>query len=491
MSPDTLKNAQSLLESGRVAEALMAAEMSLASRPGDPGFRALRDQALAAVAAMEPGFAALQLDAAVNADKPSAHLELGHAYVLREQWADAERCFRRALALDAGSAEAQASLGLVYLNAGLPEPAEVHSRAALAIDDAHVVASQTLASLLEARGEAEGARTQLRRAYARQALFEQAVADPALRVLVLATESAGNVPYRTIMPPARYTRLVWYMEHARADEAPDGGRYDVVFNTIGDADLAEPSLTAVQRFLAQCGKPVLNLPEPVMRTRRDRIGELLGGLQDVVVPRTVRVSAQAVAARGLRALAEAHGFGGPLLARPAGLHGGRGLVRADRPEALEEVGPSPADHYLIDYVDYRSADGLYRKYRMFFVGGRPFAYHQAISDHWLVHHDTAGMADRPERRTEEARFLESPEAVVGRKAVDAVARIGHALRLDYCGVDFSVLPDGRVLVFEANATMLAHREDPEGPYAYKNPCVDEIAQAFQAWLKARTAEAAR
>jgi hypothetical protein len=119
------------------------------------------------------------------------------------------------------------------------------------------------------------------------------------------------------------------------------------------------------------------------------------------------------------------------------------------------------------------------------VGGEPFAYHQAISRHWLVHHDTAGMGDHPERRAEEARFLSEPRAIIGQVAVEAIARIGRALELEYCGVDFSVLADGRVLVFEANATMLAHREDPAGLYAYKNPYVDAIAGAFQALLKTR------
>jgi tetratricopeptide (TPR) repeat protein len=485
MTAGSLEDAEALLEAGRVAEALMAAEMGAAQRPGDASAQALRDRALAAISAMDPAFAALQLDAAVNADKPTAHLELGHAYALREQWADAERCFQKALALDPRPVEAHASLGMVYLNVGLTEAAEQHSRTALAIDEAHVVASQTLASVLQDRGEAEAARAQLDRAYARQALFEQPVAEPVLRVLVLATASAGNVPYRTIMPPARYSRLVWYMEHARPEDEPDPSRYDVVFNTIGDADLAEPSLAAVERFLAHCPRPALNLPDPVMRTRRDRIGALLGGLEGVVAPRTVRVAAKDVTARGLKALAEAHGFSAPLLARPAGLHGGQGLIRADRLEALDSATPAAADHYLIDYVDYRSPDGLYRKYRVLFVGGEPFPYHQAISEGWLVHHDTAGMGDHPERRAEEARFLETPRAIIGHETFETVARIGRALELDYCGVDFSVLADGRVLVFEANATMLAHRENPDGSYAYKNPYVDAITRAFQVRLKAR------
>ncbi|MEI9892237.1 MAG: hypothetical protein WDN45_18855 [Caulobacteraceae bacterium] len=481
----TLGDVEGLLEAGRVAEALMAAEMALARQPGDSRLMAVRDRALAAISAMDPAFAALQLDAAVNADKPTAHLELGHAHVARAQWADAERCFLKALALDPGSVEAHASLGLIFLNTGAAEAAERHARAALDLDGAHVVASQTLASLLEARGEAEAARAQLARAYGRQALFEQAVANPILRVLVLATVTAGNVPYKTIMPPARYSRLIWYMEHARPEEEPESSRYDVVFNTIGDADLAEPSLETVRRFLARCDRPVLNLPDRVMRTRRDRIPALLGGLEGVAAPRTVRVSGEDVARQGLKALAEAHGFSAPLLARPAGLHGGQGLVRAETLEALDAQPAAPVDHYLIDFIDYRSPDGLYRKYRMLFVGGEPFAYHQAISDHWLVHHDTAGMGDRAERRAEETRFLENPRAIIGDVASQAIARIGRALDLDYCGVDFSVLSDGRVLVFEANATMLAHRENPAGLYGHKNPYVDAIAGAFQALLMQR------
>jgi hypothetical protein len=37
-------------------------------------------------------------------------------------------------------------------------------------------------------------------------------------------------------------------------------------------------------------------------------------------------------------------------------------------------------------------------------------------------------------------------------------------------------------VFEANATMLTHPEDPDGPLAHKNPAVRRIIDAFQAML---------
>jgi glutathione synthase/RimK-type ligase-like ATP-grasp enzyme len=69
-----------------------------------------------------------------------------------------------------------------------------------------------------------------------------------------------------------------------------------------------------------------------------------------------------------------------------------------------------------------------------------------------------------------------------------VAAIGERLDLDYAGLDFSVLPDGRLLVFEANATMLAHPEPDDGELAYKNAAVARIVEAFQALL-AKAADA--
>ena len=67
-------------------------------------------------------------------------------------------------------------------------------------------------------------------------------------------------------------------------------------------------------------------------------------------------------------------------------------------------------------------------------------------------------------------------------AMTAIAAVGRRLDLDFGGVDFSILPDGRVLVFEANATMLVHPEDAGGALAFKNEYVGRIVAAFDALL---------
>ncbi|MGC1301965.1 MAG: hypothetical protein WA840_06295, partial [Caulobacteraceae bacterium] len=117
-----------------------------------------------------------------------------------------------------------------------------------------------------------------------------------------------------------------------------------------------------------------------------------------------------------------------------------------------------------------------------FVDRRPYPYHLAISKHWMVHHASADMAADAWRMEEELRFLADPEAAIGARALAAVGAIARRLDLDYAGLDFSVLPDGQVLVFEANATMLIHPEPPEGLFARKNPYIQNILDAFDTHL---------
>jgi glutathione synthase/RimK-type ligase-like ATP-grasp enzyme len=45
------------------------------------------------------------------------------------------------------------------------------------------------------------------------------------------------------------------------------------------------------------------------------------------------------------------------------------------------------------------------------------------------------------------------ESVLGAHAMSGLEQLRDALGLDYGGVDFGLAPDGRILLFEANATM--------------------------------------
>ena len=174
----------------------------------------------------------------------------------------------------------------------------------------------------------------------------------------------------------------------------------------------------------------------------------LAGVPGMIVP--------AIAVLQRSSLLQADGLTFPLLLRPPGFHTGRHFrYVADQAELAGAATDMPGDELLaIEYLDARGVDGMARKYRVMFIDGVAYPLHLAISADWKVHYFTAAMATSAAYRAEERRFLDDMSAVLGARAMAALAGIGAALGLDYAGVDFALAPDGSVLLFEANATMV-------------------------------------
>jgi Flp pilus assembly protein TadD len=483
--------AWALLKAGRAAEAVVPAEQAAAIAPTLRAAVEARAAVAAALAAGDPALTALELTAALEPLNVEAHLALGDAYAALDRPHDSERHFKSALALGGGR-DAHAGLGSLYLAVGMLDAAEHHARAVLdgedrgGVDDTVIaMAHQTLAGVAEQRGDPEAASGQLDLAYGRQSLYRQPAAASPFTTLVLLTRSQGNIAYQSLLPPLRFDRAVWYMEHARLQQIADLPPHAVVLNAIGDPDAGLASEAVVDAFLAQSEKPLMNPPAQVRATFRHRLAETLAGIDDVIVPESVRLPAETIAKRGLAAAVAQTGMEPPLLVRPVGSHGGVGLFLAGDAAALQALSvPAGVDAYVTPFHDSRSADGFYRKYRVIFVDRRAFPYHLAIGRYWMVHHQNTDMAADAARMAEELRFLADPAAAVGAPAMAAIEAIGRRLDLDYAGLDFAVTADGQVLVFEANATMLTHLEPEDGPFAAKNRFIRPIIAAFQARLAA-------
>ncbi len=363
-------------------------------------------------------------------------------------------------------------------------------RLALAMAPELAIAWQNLAAIHALAGQDEAAADCRERAYRIQRVFIEGDGNATAklrRVLILCVAStSGNVPVEILFPTDSCCRIKYAIDYAAIEEDEKLPPYDLVFNAIGDPDVAAPLAGRLQRFVAHCGRPLLNRPEAVARSGRQRMAELFGDIDDVCLPPCLRITcppatgaADAALGSWLGSLLAEAGMVFPLLARPAASHGGVDLTRCENLVALtERLGACHGSHYLSAFHDSRCPDGYYRKYRIIFVDRAPFPYHLAISTHWMVHYFSADMAESPERIAEERRFLEDPGAVLGDRAMAAIAAIGRRLDLDYGGMDFTLLPDGRVLIFEANATMLVHRERSNGPLAHKNPHVQRIVDAF-------------
>jgi tetratricopeptide (TPR) repeat protein len=105
----------------------------------------------------------------------------------------------------------------------------------------------------------------------------------------------------------------------------------------------------------------------------------------------------------------------------------------------------------------------------------------AIDPDYTTAHHNRGMLLAEMRRPEEARGRSGGRRRCGRQG-------GRRLDLDYAGMDCTILPDGRVLVFEANAAMLVHLRESREAFAYKHRHVPRIIAAVGDMVLRRIAE---
>jgi len=108
----------------------------------------------------------------------------------------------------------------------------------------------------------------------------------------------------------------------------------------------------------------------------------------------------------------------------------------------------------------------------------------------MVHYYNAGMREDAARRAEEARFLGDLGSAFDPGLQDALRRLGAAIGLDYFGIDCTVTPDRRLLVFEVETGMIVHNLDPVDVYPYKPAAFRRIAGALEAMLSRRTVKKA-
>ena len=381
-------------------------------------------------------------------------------------------------------ADALSKLGYSLLQLEEWEAAEAALREAVAGTPGHNAVTKNLMHVLVKQGRREDAYALGRDAYRQQSFVVQPPpAHPAGTLLVL-TSLEGNIPTDHLVPRLPLAVVDWHLDFSDAAHEARLPHYDAVLNIVGDADVGGAALRYAESFKQRCAAPMLNDPAHVLRTQRHSVSSLLAGIPGLVVPRSVQLTGAelqadtALKARGLRF---------PVLLRAAGKHGGESVQRiagaAELAAAAAGLAPAAAAG-LTQYYEYASPDGLYRKYRAIFIDRVPMPYHLAISSNWLVHYFSAEM-EHDDRVAEEQAFLADMPGCLGPVATAALGAIAQRLDLDYCGADFSLLPDGRVLLFESNATMLVHPEPPGSRHAGKNPFIERILLAFEAMVLRR------
>jgi hypothetical protein len=389
----------------------------------------------------------------------------------------ARTTYTQAVAAHPHDPAARARLGHLLRLSDEPALARAEYEAALAQDPACVEAHQGLSYLLDGIDEAAAARHR-DLGFSSRALTSTAYRGHGrpVRVLRLVSARGGNIPTRHILDDRVFATDTLVVEYAAADLALPA--HDIVFNTIGDADRCGDALAAAGRILAARSARVINAPERVLPTGRLSMLRRLGALPGVLAPRAALLPRDALQGGA------PEGFAPPLLLRSPGYHTGQHFCRVACAHALKAaLDALPGDPLLVlDYLNAAGPDGGFRKYRVMLIGGRILPLHLAVSADWKVHYFTAGMGANAQHRAEEQRFLNDMPAVLGPVAMEAMACIAEALGLDYAGVDFALTPDGRLLLFEANATMTIV-PPPEGAlWDYRRPAAAAALAAARALL---------
>lgn len=290
----------------------------------------------------------------------------------------------------------------------------------------------------------------------------------------------GNTSFPSQLAPQFQHRLaqVFFGPNIRLVPAPSAHGQPLV-NNISDPDTSSISLRILTRMLETFHAGCFNHPAAVIDSARDRVAAKLSPIRGLLVPRAAKLRLDEPA--DFLPAIEHLGLALPLIVRLAGAHNGSTTVRIEHADdirhALKQIAWGGRDLYATEYVDYRDGDGRYRKLRLVVVGSEYFIRHLIVADEWHIH---AQRRDA-EAAAEEKAILEDFPTGVLPKIRDTLDAVREAMGLDYFGIDCSLRPDGRLLLFEANTAMNILHNSAPSPNCWDAP-IERIRDALTSLL---------
>ncbi len=347
-----------------------------------------------------------------------------------------------------------------------------------------------LSTVLQLRGNRDLALTMQAQALKIQQIYTQPTATEmvALKLLVImgAGDLMANTPVEFLLEDSDVALDIVYAtpELPLPTELP---KHDVLFVAIAQSDQNMPLLKAINIALSAWPCPILNKPERIALLSRDEVCNLLYSAPGIIIPTTLRLARQVleqVADKQLQLSDSLKDGNFPVIIRPVDSHAGKDLDKIDDANALASyLQDMPnKEFYVSRFVDYRSPDGLFRKYRIVLIDGKPYVCHVGISEHWMIHYLNAGMAESMEKRAEEERFMTDFDNEFACKHAKAFHTIYERAGLDYLGIDCGETANGDLLIFEIDSCMIIHAIDPVDIFPYKQPQMNKVFGAFRQML---------
>lgn len=219
-------------------------------------------------------------------------------------------------------------------------------------------------------------------------------------------------------------------------------------NFCADADEYNRAMIFLSHLLKETGAPVFNHPDGIMKSRRDRVSEVLQEIPGLTVPRCIRFAPKRPA--DFKAAFAENSLSYPVLVRPAASQSGTHLVKINGPDDWDKVHSIPwggQTLHMTQFVDFANEMGEYIKVRAVIASDQVFIRHTLIASEWLVHamDRTDAVVDREFLLHQKLRESSSFNSMVR----EAKQRIG----LDFFGLDLGWKAEDQFVLFEANAAM--------------------------------------
>lgn len=252
---------------------------------------------------------------------------------------------------------------------------------------------------------------------------------------------------------------------------PDLPAADVLFNNLASGEqMNRPgALEQAMSIVERAGLPVLNHPRGVHATTRQKTAALLRDVPGLVVPRIARFARNLERLDVIMTEIE-RDFRYPVIVRHvfsdqssnSMISDVKTVFRADDAGELRRIlhALSWPQFYIIQYIDLQKPEGHWRKLRAAFIGQECFVVHGGCFDDWIV---AGWMGNKkgidfydghPHLFDGLMNIVRDPGGTLGHGVLDVLQAIRARIPLDTLGMDFDVDDQGRVVLFEAQATMV-------------------------------------
>jgi len=300
----------------------------------------------------------------------------------------------------------------------------------------------------------------------------------------------GHFSITGLLGEQDYNLLLFNIFENNVDTFNDFPSFDLILNTIACSDSKQASLLAAARFVDRYPHiPIINHPRQVLETTRNRNSVRLNTIEGVKFPKTEKVWWSGDALDEIINTIFGWGFKFPMIVRKVGSQTGQSVVLLDNEFTLRkhfETSPTNQEYYIIQFQNCPIRHNVYHKMRLFFIDGTLYPVANVFNNTWNTHSgDRYNVMDKTEwMKAQERAYLGDPCGYLGCENFNRMHTIRDLVGLDFFGIDFTILPDRTIFIFELNAAM-RHNFDHADNFPYTKPYLDNISHAFEQMIKNR------